>query len=95
MQKPNVIYIIADQWRAHATGYAGDPDVLTPNIDRLAGKSINLHNAVSSTPLCTAYRASFLTGQFPLTHYDCLSAFGNERINTPNMDSLVENGISL
>ena len=68
MQKPNIVYVFGDQWRAQATGYAGDPNVQTPNIDRLAGESLNLQNAVSTTPLCTAYRASFLTGQHPLTH---------------------------
>ncbi|MEM7534543.1 MAG: sulfatase [Chloroflexota bacterium] len=68
MRKPNIIYVFGDQWRAQATGYAGAPNVQTPNIDRLAGESINLRNAVSTCPLCTAYRASFLTGQYPLTH---------------------------
>ena len=68
MSKPNIIYVFADQWRAQATGYAGDPNVQTPNINRLAGESLNLRNAVSPYPLCTAYRASFLTGQHPLTH---------------------------
>jgi len=68
MQKPNLIYIFADQWRGQATGYAGDPNVLTPNIDRLAGESLNLRNAVSTCPLCTAYRGSLLTGQYPLSH---------------------------
>ncbi|MCB0124492.1 MAG: sulfatase-like hydrolase/transferase, partial [Caldilineaceae bacterium] len=68
MTKPNIIYIFGDQWRAQATGYAGDPNVQTPNIDRLAGESINLRNAVSTCPLCTAYRGSLLTGQYALTH---------------------------
>ena len=68
MDHPNIIYVFGDQWRAQATGYAGDPNVQTPNIDRLAGESINLRNAVSTCPLCTAYRASFLTGQYPLNH---------------------------
>ncbi len=34
--KPNVIIILADQWRAQATGYSGNSDVITPNIDKLS-----------------------------------------------------------
>lgn len=66
--QPNVVFVFADQWRAQATGYGGDPNVHTPNLDRLAAQSISFTNAVSGCPLCTPYRASLLTGQFPLTH---------------------------
>ncbi len=67
---PNLVFVFADQWRAQATGYAGDPNLRgkTPNLDRLAKESVNLVNAVSTTPVCTPYRASLLTGQYPLTH---------------------------
>ncbi len=67
-RKPNVVFVFADQWRAQATGYAGDKNVRTPNLDRLAGESINFANAVSCCPVCCPYRASLLTGQYPLTH---------------------------
>ena len=67
-QKPNVLYILVDQWRASATGYSGDKNVITPNIDRLASESINLKNAVSGMPVCTPHRASLMTGQYPLTN---------------------------
>ncbi|WP_222845868.1 sulfatase family protein [Flavilitoribacter nigricans] len=67
-RKPNVIILLADQWRAQATAYAGDPNVKTPNIDRLASQSINFRNAVSGMPVCCPFRASLMTGQRPLTH---------------------------
>jgi arylsulfatase A-like enzyme len=66
--KPNVIIILADQWRAEATGYAGNSDVKTPNIDLLANQSAVFKTAVSTMPVCTPYRGSLLTGQFPLKH---------------------------
>lgn len=66
-QKPNVLILLTDQWRAQATGYAGDPNIKTPNLDRLASESINFTNAVSGTPVCTPFRGAFLTGQLPLT----------------------------
>src|SRR5882672_1672426 len=65
---PNILVIIADQWRFEAFGYAGNPDVRTPNIDRLANESVQFANAVSGCPVCSPMRASFLTGQRPLTH---------------------------
>ena len=66
--KPNILYILVDQWRAQSTGYSGDKNVMTPNLDQLASKSINLTHAVSGMPVCSPHRASFLTGQYPLTH---------------------------
>jgi arylsulfatase A-like enzyme len=67
-KKPNLVFVFADQWRAEAAGYAGNRDVRTTNLDRLAGQSINFSNAVSCCPVCSPYRASLLTGQYPLTH---------------------------
>ena len=66
-KRPNILYILADQWRASAFGYTGDPNVSTPNIDRLSRESINLCNAVSVCPVCTPHRASLMTGRYPTT----------------------------
>ncbi len=39
--RPNVVFLFADQWRGQDTGFAGNADVITPNLDRLAaGASI-------------------------------------------------------
>src|SRR5437764_6222260 len=66
--RPNVIFILADQWRAQAFGYAGDPNVRTPHLDALERESLRFVNAVSNVPVCTPTRASILTGQRALTH---------------------------
>ena len=66
--KPNLLFVFADQWRAQATGYAGNTDVHTPNLDRLAARSVNFTHAVSGCPVCCPYRASLMTGRYPLTH---------------------------
>lgn len=65
---PNVIFILADQWRADAVGYAGNKDVITPNLDRLSKESLVFENAVTVMAVCAPWRASFLTGQYPLTN---------------------------
>jgi len=64
---PNIVYLFADQMRASATGYSGNPDVKTPNLDRLAGEGVNFRNTVAACPVCTPYRAALLTGRFPTT----------------------------
>jgi arylsulfatase A-like enzyme len=65
--KPNIVFVLTDQWRAQAFGYAGDPNVRTPNIDALAARSIDFANAISVSPVCTPHRAALLTGRFPTT----------------------------
>jgi arylsulfatase A-like enzyme len=68
MGHPNLLFVFGDQWRAQAFGYAGNPNVRTPRIDRFASESISFVNATSGVPVCSPYRASLLTGQYPLTH---------------------------
>ena len=64
---PNIVFVLADEWRAQATAYAGDPNVKTPHLDQLAQKSINFSNNIACCPVSGPYRASLLTGQYPLT----------------------------
>lgn len=64
-KQPNVLFILTDQWRGSAFGYAGDPNVKTPSLDQFAETALVFTNAVSVCPVCTPYRASVLTGRFP------------------------------
>jgi len=64
-QRPNLIYVFADQLRYQSCGFAGDEKAITPNIDRLAAESVNFINATSSHPMCAPYRASLMTGCYP------------------------------
>ena len=82
-RKPNILYILCDQWRAQDVGYAGNGEVRTPNIDRLATESVNLTNAVSACPVCSPYRASLLTGKYPLSN----GVFVNDVYLRPDEDS--------
>lgn len=67
-QQPNILYVFSDQWRHSDHGYAGNSEVITPHIDRLAGQSVNFTHAVSGIPVCCPHRASLITGKYPLTH---------------------------
>lgn len=67
-QQPNILYVFADQWRASAFGYAGDPNVKTPNLDAFAREGVNFRKAVSGIPVCCPARATLISGQRPLSH---------------------------
>lgn len=67
-RSPNLVFVFADQWRAQATGYAGDPNVRTPHLDALSRESVHCSNAISGCSVCSPYRGSLLTGQYPHTH---------------------------
>ena len=64
---PNVVIVLADEWRSQALGFNGDPNVITPNLDQLATKAQNFSNTISCCPVSGPYRASLLTGQYPLS----------------------------
>jgi arylsulfatase A-like enzyme len=85
-RKPNIVILLADQWRAQAFGYAGDPNVKTPNLDRLERQSIRFANAVSSVPVCCPARANLLTGQRALTH----GVFMNDVSLDPNANTIAK-----
>ena len=83
---PNLVFVFADQWRAQDTGYMGNVDVRTPTIDQLAREGANFINAVSTCPVCSPYRASLLTGQYPLTH----GVFYNDKPLSPDAITIAE-----
>ncbi|MGD9496586.1 MAG: sulfatase-like hydrolase/transferase, partial [Armatimonadota bacterium] len=64
---PNLLFVFADQMRAQACGFMGNRQVRTPHMDRMAQQGVVFENAVSTCPVCTPYRASMLTGRYPLT----------------------------
>lgn len=61
----NIIWIFGDQHRAQALSDSGDPNLNSPNIDRLGREGIRYERAVSGTPLCCPYRGSLLTSRYP------------------------------
>lgn len=61
----NILFIFTDQWRADCLGYRGHQIVKTPNLDKLAKKSIDFTNSFTVCPLCTPARGSMMTGLYP------------------------------
>ncbi|HBE40639.1 MAG TPA: sulfatase [Bacteroidales bacterium] len=65
---PNIIFILTDNQGAWSLGCYGNTDILTPNIDRLASEGIRFTRALSSNPVSSPTRATFLTGLIPSQH---------------------------
>lgn len=66
--KPNVLFIIADQWRGDCLGCAGHPDVKTPHLDTLCAEGFRFTNTYSATPTCIPARAALYTGMAQENH---------------------------
>ncbi len=67
-QRPNILFIMADQFRFDCLGVNGNSIVRTPNLDRLAAQSANFSNAFVQAPVCVPSRISFFTGRYPHSH---------------------------
>jgi len=68
LSRPNILLLMADQWRADCLGSAGNRAIRTPNLDQLAAQGVRFTNAYSATPTCTPARAALLTGLAPWNH---------------------------
>ncbi len=72
--KPNILFILADDLGKEWISAYGAEDISTPNIDELANQGIRFTNAWSD-PQCTPSRVSLITGQYPyrngwVNHWD-------------------------
>ena len=66
--KPNIIFILTDDQRFDAIGYAGNKYVETPQMDDLAKSGTYFNTAIVTTPICAASRASLFTGLHERAH---------------------------
>ena len=66
--KPNIIFLLTDDQRWDALGYAGNKDIHTPTMDKLAKEGVYFKNAFVTTPISSASRASILTGLYERAH---------------------------
>ena len=65
---PNIVVILTDDQGAWAMGCAGNSEIRTPNLDRLANSGTRLENFFCASPVCSPARASILTGRIPSQH---------------------------
>jgi arylsulfatase A-like enzyme len=67
-RRPNVLWIMADQFRWDCLGANHNRLIRTPHLDRLAARSANFTNAFVQAPVCVPSRISYFTGRYPHSH---------------------------
>lgn len=63
MDRPHILYILSDEHRGQAMSHAGDPNVHTPWMDRLAGEGAGFARAYANCPICTPSRGTIFSGR--------------------------------
>jgi arylsulfatase A-like enzyme len=66
-QSCNILFLISDDMNDWIGCLGGHPDAITPNIDRLAARSVLFEHAYCSAPICNPSRASVMSGMNPST----------------------------
>src|SRR5262245_25394926 len=64
-QRPNVLFILADDLGYGDLSCYGRPDYKTPTLDALAGQGVRFTSAYAAAPVCTPTRCAFVTGRYP------------------------------
>jgi arylsulfatase A-like enzyme len=64
-EKPNIIFILADDLGWAELGCYGNKFNETPNLDKLANQGMKFTEAYAVAPVCSPYRAALMTGQYP------------------------------
>jgi arylsulfatase A-like enzyme len=79
--RPNVIVLLCDDLGYGDLKCYGHPDVITPNLDKLAAGGMRLTNCYSASPVCSPSRAGLLTGRTPnrLGIRDWIPAMANKK----------------
>ncbi len=60
----NILLLMCDHFRYDATGYAGNPYAVTPNLDKLAASGTVFSRTYCQNPLCVPSRTSILTSRY-------------------------------
>ena len=88
-ERPNVLWLMADQWRGDMLGCLGHPAVQTPNLDKLAAKGVAFSRTYCTSPVCLPSRASFFTG-LSLPHHQALTNGMPMKKDTPCFTNLLK-----
>jgi len=74
--QPNILILMADEFRFDLPGFMGNPVCRTPHLDRLARDAVVFDNAYTPSPVCVPARQCLATGMYPL-HIGC-EYFGDD-----------------
>ena len=62
--RPHIVYILSDEHSGMAMSHAGDPNVSTPNMDRMANQGVSFTNSYANCPICTPSRGMIFSGRY-------------------------------
>lgn len=65
MKRPNILILYTDQQRWDTLGINGNNEIVTPNLDALAGHGVTFTHHFVQSPVCMPSRVSMLSGQYP------------------------------
>jgi arylsulfatase A-like enzyme len=66
-QRPNIVFILADDLGYADVGFNGGREIATPRLDRLAASGARLEQFYAQ-PVCSPTRAALMTGRYPMRH---------------------------
>jgi N-sulfoglucosamine sulfohydrolase len=65
-EKLNIVFLTCEDTSPNLGCY-GDPDAITPNLDKLASQGARFTRAFTHAPVCAPSRSGLITGQYPTT----------------------------
>lgn len=90
-QKPNIIYIVADDLGYGELGVYGQEKIETPNIDALAENGMKFTQHYAGSPVCAPSRYMLMTGKHPGNAYIRSNSEVGERGDIWNFEAMYEN----
>ena len=67
-ERPNILFILSDDHGHWGMGCAGNSEIRTPNLDKLAARGTRFDSAFCASPVCSPARMSIFTGKIPSQH---------------------------
>jgi uncharacterized sulfatase len=91
IEKPNIIFYLADDQDVYDYGCYGNEKVNTSAVDRLAKEGMLFNNAFTAQAICAPSRSQLFTGNYPLKN----GCFANHTATKPDVKSVTEHMKSL
>ncbi len=86
--RPNILFIMADDHAAHALSCYGSRINTTPNLDRLANEGMRFRNCFAVNSICTPSRAAILTGKY--SHINGVTVFNRFDGSQPTVAKMLQ-----
>jgi arylsulfatase A-like enzyme len=90
VRRPNILFLMADDWSSPHAGALGDPVVKTPTFDRVAREGVLFSNGFASAPSCTPSRLAIASGQWHWRLDDGANLGGSLREGVPVYPELLQ-----